>query len=390
MYGRTLDVHAGRDHLAKQGVHVPTIDLSTTYPLQDAAAGTDSIDAWASGEGQAANPVYARLYNPTVGGFEVGLAALEQAEAAVAFASGMAATTALLLSRRGHVVAVRPMYGGTDHLLASGLLGHDVSWVKAEGVAAAVRPDTSLVWVETPANPTLKLVDIADVVRQAGDVPVVVDNTFATPVLQRPLTLGARFVLHSATKFLGGHGDVLGGVVACSEDDARALRQVRVVTGGNLHPLAGYLLHRGLQTLTLRVHAAQANAQVLAERLQVHPFVRAVHYPGLRGTDPTGLVGRQMAGPGSVLAFEVEDMSSARAVMQAVELATPAVSLGAVDTLIQHPASLTHRVVADEAKRTGGVTPGLLRMSVGIEEVDDLWADLVRALSTLEQAMAAK
>jgi cystathionine beta-lyase/cystathionine gamma-synthase len=390
MFNRTLDVHAGRDHLAKQGVHVPGIDLSTTYPLHDAAAGTASIDAWANGEGQASNPVYARLHNPTVGGFEAGLAALEKAEAAVAFASGMAATTALLLSRRGHVVAVRPMYGGTDHLLASGLLGHDVSWVTADGVADAVRPDTSLVWVETPANPTLQMVDIADVVRQAGDAPVVVDNTFATPVLQKPLTLGARFVLHSATKFLGGHGDVLGGVVACSEEDARALRQVRVITGANLHPLAGYLLHRGLQTLTLRVRAAQENAVILARRLQAHPCVRAVHYPGLKNTDPTGLVGRQMAGPGSVLAFEVDDMASARAVMEAVTLATPAVSLGSVDTLIQHPASLTHRVVGDQAKKDGGVTPGLLRLSVGIEEAEDLWTDLAWALSKLETAAAAK
>jgi cystathionine beta-lyase/cystathionine gamma-synthase len=390
MFNRTLDVHAGRDHLAKQGVHVPGIDLSTTYPLHDAAAGTASIDAWANGEGQASNPVYARLHNPTVGGFEAGLAALEKAEAAVAFASGMAATTALLLSRRGHVVAVRPMYGGTDHLLASGLLGHDVSWVTADGVADAVRPDTSLVWVETPANPTLQMVDIADVVRQAGDAPVVVDNTFATPVLQKPLTLGARFVLHSATKFLGGHGDVLGGVVACSEEDARALRQVRVITGANLHPLAGYLLHRGLQTLTLRVRAAQENAVILARRLQAHPCVRVVHYPGLKNTDPTGLVGRQMAGPGSVLAFEVDDMASARAVMEAVTLATPAVSLGSVDTLIQHPASLTHRVVGDQAKKDGGVTPGLLRLSVGIEEAEDLWTDLAWALSKLETAAAAK
>jgi methionine-gamma-lyase len=390
MERRTLDVHAGREHLAKQGVHVPTIDLSTTYPLPDAVAGTESLDAWASGEGHAANPVYARLYNPTVAGFERGLAALEHAEAAVAFASGMAATTGLLLSRPGHVVAVRPMYGGTDHLLSSGLLGHEVTWVRADDVAGAVREDTSLVWVETPANPTLKLVDIAEVVRQAGDVPVVVDNTFATPVLQKPLNLGARYVLHSATKFLGGHGDVLGGVVACSEEDARALRQVRVITGANLHPLAGYLLHRGLQTLTLRVRAAQTSAQVLAERLEAHPCVRRVHYPGLRRTDPTGLVGRQMTGPGSVLAFEVDDMASARAVMQAVKLATPAVSLGSVDTLIQHPASLTHRVVADEAKEEGGVTPGLIRLSVGIEDVEDLWQDLAGALSTLQLAAAAK
>ena len=234
------------------------------------------------------------------------------------------------------------------------------------------------------------MVDIADVVRQAGNVPVVVDNTFATPVLQKPLTLGARYVLHSATKFLGGHGDVMGGVIACSEEDAKAIRQVRVVTGGNLHPLAGYLLHRGLQTLTLRVRAAQANALILARRLQEHPSVRVVHYPGLPGTDPTGLVGRQMAGPGCVLAFDVGTMNRARAVMESVQLATPAVSLGSVDTLIQHPASLTHRVVEETAKEQGGVTAGLLRLSVGIEELEDIWHDLERALSTLELAAAAK
>lgn len=390
MFNRTLDVHAGRDHLAKQGVHVPGIDLSTTYPLHDAAAGTASIDAWANGDGKAQNPVYARLYNPTVAGFEAGLAALEGAEAAVAFASGMAATTAMLLSRQGHIVAVRPMYGGTDHLLSSGLLGHDVTWVDADQVADAIRLYTSLVWIETPANPTLQMVDIADVVRQAGNVPVVVDNTFATPVLQKPLALGARYVLHSATKFLGGHGDVMGGVIACSEEDAKAIRQVRVVTGGNLHPLAGYLLHRGLQTLTLRVRAAQASALILARRLQEHPSVRVVHYPGLPGTDPTGLVGRQMAGPGCVLAFDVGTMNRARAVMESVQLATPAVSLGSVDTLIQHPASLTHRVVEENAKEQGGVTAGLLRLSVGIEELEDIWHDLERALSTLELAAAAK
>lgn len=390
MFDRTLDVHAGRAHLAEQGVHVPGIDLSTTYPLQDAAAGTASIDVWAGGGGQAENPVYSRLHNPTVAGFERGLAALEQAEAAVAFASGMAAITGLLLAHRGHIVAVRPVYGGTDHLLASGLLGHDVTWVAPSDVTEAIRSDTRLVWVETPANPTLQLVDIAAVVEQAGDVPVAVDNTFATPVLQKPLTLGARYVIHSATKFLGGHGDVLGGVIACSEEDARPIRQIRVITGGNIHPLAGYLLHRGLQTLTLRVLAAQANAQVLASRLLDHPCVRAVHYPGLKTTDPTHLIGRQMVGPGSVLAFEVDDMASARSVMEAVTLATPAVSLGSVDTLIQHPASLTHRIVDTDARESSGVTPGLLRLSVGIEEVEDLWGDLASALATLQLAAAAK
>jgi methionine-gamma-lyase len=325
-----------------------------------------------------------------VAGFERALAELEGAEAAVAYASGMAAVTAVLLANPGHVIGVRPVYGGTDHLLASRLLGHEVTWVQPEDVAAAIQDDTVLVWIETPANPTLQLVDIAAVVAQAGSVPVVVDNTFATPVLQQPLSLGARYVLHSATKFLGGHGDVVGGVVACAEEDARALRQVRVATGGILHPLAGYLLHRGLQTLTLRVRAAQDGAMKLVERLKGHPMVFAVHYPGCEHTDPTGIVGRQMRGPGSVLAFDVGSLEIARTVMASLKLITPAVSLGSVDTLIQHPASLTHRVVGDDAKSASGVSAGLLRLSVGIEEPDALWHDLNEALEQWVPALAAR
>ena len=177
----------------------------------------------------------------------------------------MAALTACLLAAtrdgRRHVVAVRPLYGGTDHVLATGLLGTTVTWAAPDEVAAAIRPDTALVIVETPANPTLDLVDIAALAAAAGDVPLLVDNTFATPVLQQPARHGATLVLHSATKYLGGHGDVLAGVVACDEQWAARLRQVRAVTGAVLHPLGGYLLHRGLQTLPLRVRAQQAGAR---------------------------------------------------------------------------------------------------------------------------------
>jgi methionine-gamma-lyase len=237
------------------------------------------------------------------------------------------------------------------------------------------RPDTGLVVVETPAKPTLELLDLDDVCAQAGDIPVFVDNTFATPVLQQPMRHGAALVLDSATKFIGGHGDVLGGVVAAASEWASRLRRVRAVTGGILHPLAGYLSHRGLQTLPVRVHAQQASAQRVAEWLAAHPSVDAVHYPGLVGCDPDGIVGRQMAGPGSVLAFEVVGGYPAAAAMaNACELVTHAVSLG-TETLIEHPASLTHRPVAAEARPN----PGLLRISVGLEAVEDLCADLDNA-----------
>ncbi len=184
----------------------------------------------------------------------------------------------------------------------------------------------------------------------------------------------------SATKFIGGHGDVLAGVVATSAEWATELRKVRVITGSVLHPLAAYLLHRGLPTLSLRVRAAQESAHQIALKLQAHPAVRAVYYPGLKGQDPHGVVGTQMRGPGSLMAFEVDSFEVASAVMANVKLMTPAVSLGSVDTLIQHPAALTHRVVNAEAKALSGIGEGLLRLSVGLESPEDLWADLEQAL----------
>jgi len=382
---QTTAVHAGRDDFGALCVHAPPLDLSTTYPVADLAVGSTSFDALVGGSASAANPIYARLHNPTVARAEQAVAALEGTEACVAYGSGMAAMTAVLLARAQHgkhVLVVRPLYGTSDHLLASGLCGLEAEFVKAEEIAARRRPDTALVVIETPANPTLDLIDIRAVVEAAGDVPVLVDSTFATPVLQQPAALGATYVLHSATKFLGGHGDVIAGVVCCDDAHAAPLRTVRAATGGLLHPLGAYLLHRGLPTLKLRVEAAQANAQVLARRLQDHPAVARVFYPGLAGANNGHLVGTQMRGPGSLMAFELRaGHAAAAAVMAAVRVMTPAVSLGSVDTLIQHPAGLTHRVVDDAVKAATGITPGLLRLSVGIEDVEDLWEDLAQALA---------
>jgi methionine-gamma-lyase len=257
-------------------VHAPPIDLSTTYPISDLEEAIGDLDALVAGACAARNPIYARLHNPTVARFEEAIAELEHTEEAVAFASAMAALTAALLAaceQPRHVVAFRPLYGGTDHLLASNLLGIDASWVREpDELPSALRPETGLVVLETPQNPTLGTIDIEAVVSAAGDVPVLVDNTFATPVLQNPALHGAAYVLHSATKFLGGHGDVLAGVVATSAERAARLRQVRILTGAVLHPVAAYLLHRSLPTLPARVRVAQATASILAERL-----------PGIRG-----------------------------------------------------------------------------------------------------------
>ncbi|GAA3368710.1 PLP-dependent transferase [Streptomyces sannanensis] len=351
------------------GLHAAPIDLSTTYPSSDSRAEAARIDQFAAtGELPEGSPVYARLDNPTTARFETALARLEGTESAVSFASGMAALSAVLLVRASlglrHVVAVRPLYGCSDHLLTAGLLGTEVTWTDPAGVADAIRPDTGLVMVETPANPTLAEVDIRAIAHACGSVPLLVDNTFATPVLQRPVESGARIVLHSATKYLGGHGDVIAGVVACDKEFAGALRQVRFATGGLLHPLAGYLLLRGLSTLPVRVRAASATAAELAQRLAADPRVARVHYPKLGG---------------AMVAFEVH--GDPHAVISGVRLITPAVSLGSVDTLIQHPASISHRIVEEGDRRSAGVSDRLLRMSVGLEDVEDLWRDLSEALS---------
>jgi methionine-gamma-lyase len=370
-------VHAGREDLVELGVHAPPLDLSTTYPSHDAAGEAARIDAFATtGARPDGPPVYARLDNPTTARFETALAKLEGTESAVAFASGMAALTAVLLVRASmglrHVVAVRPLYGCSDHLLNAGLLGTEVTWTDPAGIADALRPDTGLVMVETPANPTLAEVDLKAVRHACGSVPLLVDNTFATPVLQRPAEEGARLVMHSATKYLGGHGDVMGGVVACDEEFARKLRQVRFATGGVLHPMAGYLLLRGLSTLPVRIRAASTTAADLARRLATDPRVSRVHYPSIGG---------------AMISFEV--YGNPHDVIAGVRLITPAVSLGSVDSLIQHPASISHRIVDADDRRSAGVSDRLLRMSVGLEDVEDLWRDLTEALSARSDRSAA-
>lgn len=382
----TRAVHAGRHDFIATGVHAPPLDFSSTYPTPDLAAAARSFDALVSGDAPEGSFVYQRLFNPTTDRCERAVAELEGAEDAAAFGSGMAALTAVLLaakSRGNHVVAVRPLYGTADHLLSSGLLGLEVTWATQDTIADALRPDTALVVIETPGNPTLDLVDIAAVVRQAGTVPVLVDSTFATPVLQQPLEFGAALVMHSATKFLGGHGDLLAGIVAGPHALVRDIKHIRAATGGLLHPLGSYLMQRGLPTLALRVERAQATAIALADRLAGDARIATVRYPGLPGQDPRGLLSRQMRGPGSVMSFELanSEVGAVQAFISGLQLITPAVSLGSTDTLIQPPAALTHRVVDAAARAETGITSGLLRLSVGLEGLDDLWRDLDGALA---------
>jgi len=387
----TTAVHAGRADLTKLGVHAPPIDLSTTAPLIDIIEGGNAYEALASGHALngEVSTVYRRLWNPTVARFEEAITELETWALrarnekvaldfeTVAFATGMAAISALILSRVSigltHVIAVRPLYGGTDHLLTSGLLGTQVEFVEIDGIASAMRSNTGLVIVESPANPTLNLIDIRRVVAQAKDLPVMVDNTFATPVLQQPLDLGATFSVHSATKYLGGHGDAMGGTVTTTSENAILLRQVRAITGGLLDPFTAYLLQRGLPTLPMRVRKQEQTARSLTTWLQDRHEVKRTFYPGLEECDTGGLVARQMYGSGAMISIDlVGGFAAAEAFCKGLKLITHAVSLGGVDTLIEHPAALTHRLLASEFKPSDG----LLRISVGLESFDDLAADL--------------
>ena len=387
----SVAVHAGRTDLTDLGVHAVPIDLSTTAPLPDVSEARDILDGLIEGRPlpHGASTIYRRAWNPTVARFEQAVAALEghvpggtplDVEG-VAFASGMAATHAVILSRVAagfpHVIAVRPLYGGTDAILETGLLGTTVTYAEPHEIGDHVTDRTGLVVLETPSNPTLELRDIADIVRQAGDVPVMIDNTFASPVLQQPLLHGAAYSVHSATKYLGGHGDAMGGVVVASPEVARSLRPVRTIVGGVMDPFTAYLMLRGIGTLPIRIREQQRVAGDIARWLAEQPAVCRVFYPGLPGADPTGLIGRQMSGPGAMLAFEMAGgFQAAEKVCGALRLITHAVSLGGIDTLIEHPASLTHRVVTESAQPHEAV----LRISAGLEEPADLIADLAQAL----------
>lgn len=338
---------------------------------------------------------YTRWGNPTVEVWEKVMAELEGGQRCLAFASGMAAvsTTLLaLLSPGDHVVASESLYTGTTRLLSEDLprFGVEVDFVDptdAEAFARAVRVEkTRLFYVESPTNPTLKLVDLAAVCQLGMEmgILIVVDNTFATPCNQRPLEMGADVVLHSATKYLGGHSDVIGGCVVTDAETAQRLWHRRTVLGSSMDPFAAWLLLRGMKTLALRVAAQNRNALAVAQALEGHPAVRRVIYPGLPSHPQHALACRQMSGFGGMVAFELAGGREAGVrLVESTRLALLAVSLGGVATLIEHPASMSHAPLSDEQLQQAGIPPGLVRLSVGIEDADDLIADLRQALDRL-------
>jgi len=383
-------IHGGLDPAAYQGAVSVPIFQSSTFAFPSAEEGAARFAGTSQG------PIYTRLgNNPTVAALEACVAQLEGGCGAVATATGMAAVSTVLLGllRQGdHVVGTHPLYGPSRILLEKHLerFGISSSFVPAADGAAlrvAVRPNTRLVFVETPANPTLDLVDLevaADVAHDAG-APLVVDNTFAGPHLQRPIEHGTDVVLHSMTKSLNGHSDVVAGIVVTREDKLLSVfRETARSFGTTMDPHQAWLVLRGIRSLGMRVERSQENARVLAPWLERHPAVAWVRYPGLPSHPQHELANRQMDGPGSVIAFELRGgVEAGRRLMNAVRLIVLAVSLGGIESLIEHPASMTHcKVPADELVRQG-ITPGLVRLAVGCEDVDDLRADLEQALDVV-------
>lgn len=367
-------------------VNVP-IYQSSTFAFRNAAHGAALF------AGDERGYIYTRIGNPTIEALEQTVATLEGGAGGIATSSGMGAVHTLytaLLGQGAHMVGTASVYGPSrtlveKHLTRFGVQASFVDTSDPQELRRAIRPDTRLLYVESPSNPSMQVTDIAAAARMAHDAGALlaVDNTFASPYLQRPLALGADVALHSVTKFINGHADVVGGILVAADAGVLArLRDVMVHTGCCMDPHQAFLVLRGLKTLGLRVERAQANAMAIARWLEAHPKVRWVRYIGLASHPQHELAARQMSGFGSMIGFELKGGFEAGAkLMDSVRLATLAVSLGGVETLIEHPASMTHAGLSRESREAAGFTDGLVRYSVGIEEVDDLIADLDQALA---------
>ena len=372
----TVCIHAGQEPDPSTGAIITPIFQTSTYVQEEL--------------GKHKGFEYARTQNPTRLALERNLAAIEGGVAAYCYASGMAAIDAIttLLKAGDHVVVTDNTYGGTfrlfDKVLTKyGLLFSYVDTSRPESIEAAIRPETRMLFVETPTNPVLRLTDLARVaaIAQKHNCRLVVDNTFASPVLQRPIEFGADLVMHSTTKYLNGHSDSIGGVVvAAKQEDADWLKFIQNAAGAILSPFDSWLVLRGTKTLAVRMAQHNINGQALAEFLESHPKVKRVIYPGLPSHPQHDLARRQMKGFGGMLSFEVESFEDARRVCNRARLMALAESLGGVETLITHPASMTHASVPAETRAKIGLSDSLVRISAGIEDPQDLIDDIKQAL----------
>ncbi|UJR83755.1 cystathionine gamma-synthase [Sandaracinus amylolyticus] len=379
----TLAVHAGQEPDPVSGAVMQPIVLASTFAQPS--------------PGQHKGFDYSRSGNPTRQALERCLAALEGGKHGMAFGSGCAAMTTLLhvLKPGDHIVAGDDVYGGSFRILDKvmkplGITHTQVDLGDLRAFESALRPETKIVWLETPTNPMLKLVDIAavsEIARKRGCL-VIVDNTFATPVLQRPLELGAHAVVHSTTKYLNGHSDVVGGVVITSDDElAQRVGFLQNAMGGVPGPFDCYMVLRGVKTLHLRMQRHVESARSIAAWLEAHPQVEKVHYPGLASHPQHALANRQMKGPGGMISFVVKGgMPAARALLETVEIFVCAESLGGVESLIELPAIMTHGSIPAAQRAALGIHDGLIRISCGVEAHDDLHGDLERALDAARRA----
>jgi len=391
----TRAIHHGYDPLDEQGALIPPLHLSSTFAFESAEAG----GALFAGERE--GYVYTRIANPTLDLLERRVAALEGGEAALGNASGMGAIASLFwtfLTPGDEVIVDKTLYGCTFAFMRHGLTRFDVAITHVDltdpaNLEGAITERTKFVYFETPANPNMRLVDIAAVaaIAKPKGVRIVVDNTYATPYLTRPLELEADLVVHSATKYLGGHGDLVAGLVVGRRDDIDLIRMtgLKDMTGAVMAPLNAMLIMRGLKTLELRMVRHCATAMTVARELERHPAVARVHYPGLLSFPQHQLAKRQMPGFGGMIAFELKDgMEGGIDMMNRLNLIRRAVSLGDAETLIQHPASMTHSTYTPEERRAHGIGDGLVRLSVGLEDPADILDDLIAALPSPEKAAA--
>ncbi len=382
-------IHAGIEEY-EFGSVVPPIYQTSTFKFKSAEHGASLF------AGEEKGHIYTRMSNPTIEAMENAIAQLEGGHKALGCASGMAAihtTFASLLSQGDHVVCSSAVYGPTTTLLNSVLskFGIETTFVDtsdSEKVAASVIPNTKVIYIETPGNPTLNISDIKTIsdIAKKQKAMLVVDNTFMSPALQRPLELGADIIIHSMTKFLNGHADVVAGIIIVKDEETyikfrKTLNQI----GGVIDPFNSFLVHRGIKTLAIRMQRHCENATLIAEFLEKHPKVKYVTYPGLKSHPQYELGLNQHNGPGGMITFELSGgFEAGKTLMNSVKLCQLAVSLGGVETLIQHPASMTHFTMGPDARKVGGITEGLVRLSVGIENPNDIITDLESALKNIK------
>lgn len=381
-------IHGGGHHDEYGAATVPIYQTST-FRFDSAEDGAACF------AGEKNGYVYTRIGNPTVAALERQVAELEHGYGAVAFASGMGAVSTVYmayLNAGDHMISSDAVYGASRTMMEGHMsrFGVESSYVKTENIdniKAALRPNTNMLYIETPANPTMGITDIEACAKLAHEkgLLLVVDNTFCSPYLQNPLDLGADVVLHSVTKFINGHADIVGGIVITKTQELyKKLHVMMLNLGGNMDPHQAYMVIRGLKTLGIRIDRAQESAMKVAEFLESHPKIASVAYPGLKSHPQYALAQKQMHGTGTMISFELKGgLEAGRKLMNNVKMCILAVSLGGVETLIQHPASMTHSKVSATAKAAAGITDGLVRFSVGIENVEDIIADLKQALDKI-------